>query len=125
MTGPGSSSTSSLTSHTLTHGTIMMGSFPAQQKATDERLALLKSTEPESRHTFAEPSKSLQRGSYEVTKDTLDHFAGLVSDDQQRRLRDSLKKRKSALNHGLDRPEVLKIRKLYLDGFDSDQVWQQ
>ncbi|TPX17613.1 uncharacterized protein E0L32_012093 [Thyridium curvatum] len=76
------------------------------------------------RHVFLQPPSSVPTASLQLAKDTLDAFAGQVSDEQQQQLREAGKKRKRG-GQGLDRGEVLKIRKLHIDGFETGQVWQQ
>ncbi|KAG4217129.1 hypothetical protein PC116_g34390, partial [Phytophthora cactorum] len=65
------------------------------------------------------PNASLQ-----LAKATLDAYAGQICDEQQQRQREESKKRKRTEN-GLGKGEILKIRKLHVDGFESGQVWQQ
>lgn len=86
--------------------------------------ALLESIAAQNRHFFLQPPSSLPATSLQLAKETLDAFAGQVSDEQQTRLREESKKRKREAG-GLGRAEVLKIRKLHVDGFETGQVWQQ
>lgn len=86
--------------------------------------ALLDSITTQNRHSFLQPSASIPIASLQLVKETLDAFAGRVSDEQQLRLREAGKKRKREAGL-LERAEVLKIRKLHVDGFETGQVWQQ
>jgi U3 small nucleolar RNA-associated protein MPP10 len=120
MEGTGSSSSSlTSTSHTLTHaaGTVM--AMAGNNTATT---AFLEAVSPENRHIFLQPSLSILNGSLELTKHALDRVAPQVSDEQQQRLREANKKRKRV---GGDRTEVLKVRKLHVDGLETGQIWQQ
>lgn len=83
-------------------------------------LAFLDSLKQENRHTLLQPPASISTASLHWAKHALDAFAGQVSDEQQAaRLRDKKRKR----NGGSD--EILKIRKVHVDGFETGQVWQQ
>ncbi|KAI1822117.1 Mpp10 protein-domain-containing protein [Xylaria intraflava] len=124
------STTSSMTStsHTLTHTPSL--SFlaaltdPTKPTGGMEMLALFEAIKPGNRHDFLQPSVSLPNASLQLVKATLDAYAGQLSDEQQKRQKEANKKRKRS-----DQPpgpvEVLKVRKLYVDGFESGQVWQQ
>jgi U3 small nucleolar RNA-associated protein MPP10 len=106
------------TSHTLTAlpAPIMA---PAMPNSAGDVLALLQSLRPGNRHVFLQPDASIPAGSLNLVKETLEAFAGQVSDEQAERLRESRKRKRN------DDIEVLKMRKVYLDGFDTAQVWQQ
>ena len=111
------------TSHTLTHA-------PAASKdslappPTDMSAALLQALEAGKRHDFLQPNPSVPNASLQLVKSTLDSYAGQLSDEQQQRLREASKKRKRA-DRGPSKAEVLKVRKLHVDGFESNQVWEQ
>ncbi|KAL1872637.1 hypothetical protein VTK73DRAFT_1441 [Phialemonium thermophilum] len=87
--------------------------------------ALLESLSVQNRHVFLRPSASLPTASLQLVKETLDAFAGQVSDEQQLRQRESSKKRKREAAGAPSKVEVLKVRKLHVDGFETGQVWQQ
>ncbi|RYP34525.1 hypothetical protein DL767_004237 [Monosporascus sp. MG133] len=87
-------------------------------------LALFETIQPGNRHAFLQPTPSISNASLQLAKATLDAYAGQVSDEQQQRLKEANKKRKRAENPP-NKPEVLKIRKLHVDGFESGQVWHQ
>ncbi|KAK4191124.1 Mpp10 protein-domain-containing protein [Podospora australis] len=118
-----SSTTSSLTStsHTLTAAPNMSHNG-ALVEAGSPMAAFLESTAQEKRFVFIQPPASLPTGSLQLAKNILDSVAGPVSDQQQQRIREAGKKRKrdGSLQNG-----VLKIRKLHVDGFETNQVWQQ
>lgn len=115
-------------SHTLTAGSATMPPPPLVSASTTSNMsagaALLESIAAQNRHFFLQPPSSLPATSLQLAKETLDAFAGQVSDEQQTRLREESKKRKREAG-GLGRAEVLKIRKLHVDGFETGQVWQQ
>ncbi|RYO75674.1 hypothetical protein DL764_010345 [Monosporascus ibericus] len=87
-------------------------------------LALFETIQPGNRHAFLQPTPSISNASLQLAKAPVDAYAGQISDEQQQRLKEANKKRKRAENPP-NKTEVLKIRKLYIDGFDSGQVWQQ
>lgn len=87
-------------------------------------LSLLESLRPEKRHVFLQPSDALPTGSLNVVKDTLEGFATEVGEEQEIRLKETRKRKRE----GWPRKEeidVLKLRKVYVDGFETEQVWQQ
>lgn len=120
------SATSSLssTSQTLTHGgasttTVMAATATAPQEAAS-MLAFLDALKPNNRHAFLQPPASISTASLHWAKHALDAFAGQVGDEQQAmRLRDKKRKRAGGSS------DILKIRKLHVDGFETGQVWQQ
>ncbi|ROW00767.1 hypothetical protein VMCG_06563 [Cytospora schulzeri] len=122
-----SSTTSSLSSssHTLTHPAPTASAMAAATTAPQEAasmLAFLDSLKPENRHTLLQPPASIPTASLHWAKHALDAFAGQVSDEQQAaRLREKKRKREGGAASG----DVLKIRKVHVDGFETGQVWQQ
>lgn len=119
----GSISTSSSTSHTLTFGTnnasIMALTTTSPHEAAS-MLAFLDALKPENRHSFLQPPPSVSTTSLHWAKHALDAFAGQVGDEQAaRRARDKKRKREGGSG------DVLKIRKLHVEGFETGQVWQQ
>ncbi|KAG6359321.1 hypothetical protein INS49_012842 [Diaporthe citri] len=125
MAGEGST-TSSLTStsHTLTHPAPTSNAMAATTTAPLEAasmLAFLDSLKAENRHAFLQPPASISTASLHWAKQALDAFAGQVSDEQQAaRLRDRKRKREVGPSG-----DMLKIRKVHVDGFETGQVWQQ
>lgn len=125
MAGEGSTSSSlTSTSHTLTHPAPTSNAMAATTTAPLEAasmLAFLDSLKAENRHAFLQPPASIPTASLHWAKQALDGFAGQVSDEQQAaRLRD--RKRKREVGPSSD---ILKIRKVHVDGFETGQVWQQ
>lgn len=128
MAGAGSdSTTSSLTSNsqTITHGgapatTVMAATATAPHEAAS-MLAFLDTLKPANRYNFLQPPASISTASLHWAKHALDAFAAQVGDEQQAmRLRDRKRKRE-----GGSSADILKIRKLHVDGFETGQVWQQ
>lgn len=115
--------TSSLTStsHTLTQAPGMSPSMPAGGSP----LALLDTINRPNRHAFLQPPAAIPSSSLNLVKDTLESFAGRVSDEQQRQVREANRKRKRSERIRGDEAEVLKIRRIHVDGFETGQVWQQ
>lgn len=112
-----SSNTSS--SHTLSVGSAM-ASTPIT--ASGSIAALLAILDKDNRHAFLQPSASLPTESLNIAKETLEAFAGKVSDQQLERLKESRKQKRGGNGSTQD---VLKLRKVYIDGFQTNQVWKQ
>ncbi|KAL0942629.1 U3 small nucleolar ribonucleoprotein MPP10 [Colletotrichum truncatum] len=122
--GSTSSSLTSQTSNTLTFAPGMAAHLPNMSGAsTAEVRALFDNLGPANRHAFLQPPPAIPSASLQVVKDTLDAFAGQISDEQLRLLKEATKKRKRA--DAGERADVLKIRKVHVDGFETTQVWQQ
>ncbi|RGP79144.1 hypothetical protein FLONG3_2715 [Fusarium longipes] len=84
-------------------------------------LALLESLSDGKRHSFLQPSASIPTNSLNLVKQTLEGFASQVGDEQQERLKENRKRKRGAAGS----EDVLKMRKVYVDGFETGQVWQQ
>jgi len=123
MTEGSTSSSLTSTSHTLTQDAANNTNMTvANLTAGSPAVAtLLDLTTAEKRHVFLQPPSSIPTGSLQLAKETLDILGGQVGDQQQARLREAGKKRKREEG----RISVLKIRKLHVDGFETNQVWQQ
>ncbi|KAI1438451.1 Mpp10 protein-domain-containing protein [Xylaria sp. CBS 124048] len=120
------SSTTS-TSHTLTHTpplSFMTAITDPTKLAGGMEMALFEAIKPGNRHDFLQPSVSLPNASLQLVKATLDAYAGQLSDEQQIHQKEANRKRKRS-DQSTGPVEVLKVRKLHIDGFDSGQVWQQ
>ncbi|KAL4993465.1 U3 small nucleolar ribonucleoprotein complex, subunit Mpp10 [Aspergillus recurvatus] len=72
---------------------------------------------------FLRPTEKLRTETIDTAKIFLDSLAGSVCDSQTTRQR-NLKKRKR-LDDDQDTTSLLRLRQLYVDGFTSDQVWEQ
>ncbi|KAM0341399.1 hypothetical protein ACHAPU_010042 [Fusarium lateritium] len=84
-------------------------------------LALLESLADGKRHSFLQPASSIPTDSLNLVKHTLEGFASQVGDEQQQRLKENRKRKRGAVGS----EDVLKMRKVYVDGFETGQVWQQ
>ncbi|KAI0907925.1 Mpp10 protein-domain-containing protein [Ustulina deusta] len=129
MAGSGSTTSSmTSTSHTLTNAPSL--SFlsaltdPTKLSSGMEMLALFEAIKAGNRHDFLQPSVSLPNASLQLAKATLDAYASQLGDEQQQRQKEANKKRKR-VDQSRCPIEVLKVRKLHVDGFESGQVWQQ
>lgn len=126
MAGTGSISSSS--SHTLTHVPSMsfLSAFtdPSKPNSAADMLALFEAIKAGNRHGLLQPPASVPSASLQLAKATLDAYAGQLSDEQQQRQKDANKKRKRA-DGPAGKADVLKIRRLHVDGFENGQVWQQ
>ncbi|KAI1365781.1 Mpp10 protein-domain-containing protein [Xylaria arbuscula] len=129
MAGSGSTTSSmTSTSHTLTHAPSL--SFlpaladPTKTSGSMEMLALFEAIKAGNRHDFLQPSAALPNASLQLAKATLDAYAGQLSDEQQQRQKEANKKRKRT-DQSYHPVEILKVRKLHVDGFESGQIWQQ
>jgi U3 small nucleolar RNA-associated protein MPP10 len=124
----GTASISSSSSHTLTHVPSMsfLSAFTDSSKPNGaaDMLALFDAIKAGNRHGFLQPTASVSSASLQLAKSTLDAYAGQLSDEQQQRQKDANKKRKRA-DGPAGKVDVLKIRKLHVDGFEHGQVWQQ
>lgn len=113
MAAESASSSNTSTSHTLStgSGTITAAMAPS---------ALLEALQPDNRHTLLTPTADIPNDGLDLAKKTLEAFAGRVSNQQLQRLKESRKRKRGGEN-----VEVLKLRKLYVDGFETNQVWKQ
>lgn len=107
------------TSHTLSALPIMASS--SESVANGHVLALLESLRRNNRHAFLQPSAAIPTESLNLVKTTLEGFAAQVGDEQAERLKETRKRKRGEKVDG----EVLKMRKVYVDGFETGQVWQQ
>jgi U3 small nucleolar RNA-associated protein MPP10 len=72
---------------------------------------------------FLRPNKKLRTGILDTAKYYLDSLAVSVSDSQTTRQRDNRKRKRSGAED--DVANVLQLKQLYVDGFSSDQIWEQ
>ncbi|KND88882.1 U3 small nucleolar ribonucleoprotein mpp10 [Tolypocladium ophioglossoides CBS 100239] len=96
---------------------------PAHSTTNGDMLALLESLRPANRHAFLQPSAAIPNESLNFVKDTLEGFAAAVGEQQEQRLKESRKRKRGGDNKG--DVDVLKLRKVYVDGFETGQVCQQ
>ena len=127
MAAPTDSTSSSMTStsHTLT----MAPSTRTQTSSKSSKLSgspsdLITLLAPENRYNFIAPTPNLPQIGLHSAKGTLDTFAGTLGEEQAQQLKEQRKKRKRQDKSTSD-GEVLKIRKIHIDGFEVEQVWEQ
>jgi len=90
--------------------------FEAQQALTNQS------------HIFLQPTTTLHTAFLQLAKRYLDPLASNVTEAQLQRqkLQRQAKKRKRGTNDDDDtRVELLRMKKVHVDGFEVDQVWQQ
>jgi len=89
----------------------------------------LVSTLSASPHTFLQPPPSLHAASLVLAKRYLDPLASTISEIQSLRQQESRRKRKRKRKRGEDGPasyeQTLQLKRIYLEGFDIEQVWEQ
>lgn len=74
-------------------------------------------------HAFLQPPTALHASSLSFLKETLDPIAASVAETQQQRLQDARKKRKRGQEY--EDEDVLRLKKVHVDGFAIEQVWEQ
>ncbi|KAL4917048.1 U3 small nucleolar ribonucleoprotein complex, subunit Mpp10 [Aspergillus aurantiobrunneus] len=72
---------------------------------------------------FLRPTKKLRTGVIDAAKVFLDSLAVSVCDSQTSRLKNHRKRKQP--DDGQEFASVLRLKQLYIDGFTSDQVWEQ
>ncbi|KAL5050192.1 hypothetical protein BDW71DRAFT_121807 [Aspergillus fruticulosus] len=72
---------------------------------------------------FLRPTKKLRTEVLDTAKIFLDSLAGSVCDSQTTRQRNLKKRKRPDDDQGTT--SILRLRELYVDGFTSDQVWEQ
>lgn len=113
------------TSHTLT--AAPPSKMAPARSTTDGEVAatLLSSMRPANRHTSLRPSASLPNQSIDVVKKMLGGCGAQVAEQQEQRLKQSRKRKRRDAGDGQPHLDVLKLRNVYVDGFETGQVWQQ
>lgn len=91
------------------------------QNSSTPALILSLSNEP---HTFLQPPRNLHTAALALAKRYLDPLASGVSEAQIQRQKEARKKRKRGEREYED-AKVLQLRKVHLEGFGVDQVWEQ
>ncbi|KAL6236330.1 hypothetical protein BDW75DRAFT_229538 [Aspergillus navahoensis] len=72
---------------------------------------------------FLRPTKKLRTEVLDTARIFLDSLAGSVCDSQTARQRNTKKRKRP--DDDQDTTSILRLRQLYVDGFTSDQVWEQ
>ncbi|KAI9796538.1 MAG: U3 snoRNP protein [Piccolia ochrophora] len=109
------------TSHTLSADPPQ---FPPADLHPSSTSALT-STLLASPHTFLQPPPSLRSAALLHVKRLLDPIALAVSNAQAQRQREGWRKRKRGQDDDTVTTNSLHVEKLYLEGFEIDQVWEQ
>ncbi|KAH0533874.1 hypothetical protein FGG08_007504 [Glutinoglossum americanum] len=119
MAGGSFSSTTS-TSHTLSGDTphaLLLDLHPTSRSVLISALSA-------SPQTFLQPPQSLHAAALVLAKAYLDPLAATVTEAQLQRQSEARKKRKRG-EDGVASDRILQLNKLYLDGFNIGQVWEQ
>ncbi|KAG9745449.1 Mpp10 protein, partial [Aureobasidium melanogenum] len=74
-------------------------------------------------YTFLQPPTTLHTSSLDFLKQTLDPIAKSIAETQQQRLQEARKKRKRGQND--EDEEILRLKKVHVEGFAVEQVWEQ
>ncbi|KAG9697634.1 Mpp10 protein, partial [Aureobasidium melanogenum] len=74
-------------------------------------------------YTFLQPPIKLHTSSLDFLKQTLDPIAKSIAETQQQRLQEARKKRKRGQND--EDEEILRLKKVHVEGFAVEQVWEQ
>jgi U3 small nucleolar RNA-associated protein MPP10 len=120
MAGGSFSSTTS-TSHTLSGDAPhapRLDLHPASKSALISAL----STSPQ---TFLQPPPSLHTAALVLAKSYLDPLAATITEAQSQRQREARRKRKRGEGDAAIGGQILQLNKLYLEGFNVSQVWEQ
>ncbi|CAG8951596.1 hypothetical protein HYFRA_00007512 [Hymenoscyphus fraxineus] len=113
------SSSMTSTSHTLT----ALPPTTTMSTSNSASVDFLSALKPDNRHAFIAPPAELRQSALGYVKGTLDGFAGRLGEEQSQRLREERRKRKRG---GSERDEgTLKIRRVHVEGFGVEQVWEQ
>lgn len=119
MAPPSHSPDNSISSHTLSVGSAQPSSMELQPAAANSSSSFL--TTPVA---FLQPTLQLNAAFLAAAKRYLDPVATSVSESQAQRQQDLRKKRKRGVGYDSD-IRVLQLKKLHLDGFGVNQVFEQ
>ena len=103
----------------------MPHSHPALADLHPSSDQLLLSTLSSSAHTFLQPPPSLHAASLVLAKRYLDPLATSISEVQAQRQQDARRKRKRGQPDGYDAQRMLRIKQIYTEGFEIEQIWEQ
>ncbi|KAF2086068.1 Mpp10 protein [Saccharata proteae CBS 121410] len=113
------SPTGSISSHTLS----AQSNQPTPQEAPSAYVQTLLSTLSASPHAFLQPTSNLHNATLSLAKHFLDPLASGVSEVQRQRQQEARKKRKRGDSDDVGQP--LQLKKVHLEGFGVNQVWEQ
>ncbi|PHH62086.1 hypothetical protein CDD81_7579 [Ophiocordyceps australis] len=91
--------------------------------APRETSTLLESLQPENRHVFLQPSSAIPNSSLQLVKEALEGFAAQAGQLAEQLLKERRKRKRTDKQQ--DEIELIKLRKVYIEGFETGQVWQQ
>lgn len=114
------SPTTSISSHTLSAQSAQPPPMDLQNSSTPALISSL-SNEP---HAFLQPPRNLHTAALALAKRYLDPLASGVSEAQIQRQKEARRKRKRG-ERGYEDARVLQLKKVHLEGFGVDQVWEQ
>ncbi|KAH7084855.1 U3 small nucleolar ribonucleoprotein complex, subunit Mpp10 [Paraphoma chrysanthemicola] len=109
----------SISSHTLSVGSVQPPPMDLQPAAMDSPSSLVANP-----LTFLQPTLQLNAAFLAAAKQYLDPVAAGISDAQSRRLQMARRKRKRGERYD-DDVRVLHLKKIHLDGFGVNQVFEQ
>lgn len=115
------SPTGSISSHTLSSQSLQPPPSSDTNSAAAQALVAALSASP---HDFLQPTSNLHNATLSLAKHLLDPLASGVSEAQVKRQQEARKKRKRGEGDSESGP-VLQLKKLHLDGFGVEQVWEQ
>ena len=130
MTMAQTESTTSSTSHTMTalptpNRKAAVSSDTMSLTVDGAMAGLFETISPANRSAYVVPTASFSRTALASAKETLDKFAGKLADEQAQRLVEQRRKRKRGEADYTANEEVLRIRKVHVEGFEVGQVWPQ
>ena len=114
------SPTTSISSHTLSAQSAQPPPMDLQNSSMPALISSL-SNEP---HAFLQPPRNLHTAALALAKRYLDPLASGVSEAQIQRQKEARRKRKRG-ERGYEDARVLQLKKVHLEGFGVDQVWEQ
>lgn len=74
---------------------------------------------------FLHPTNELHALSVELSKQMMDVLASSLCASQGARHQNNRKRKRPAFNQDHEKSSVLQLKQLYVDGFSSDQIWEQ
>lgn len=96
---------------------------PADLHPSSDQLLL--TTLSSSAHTFLQPPPSLHAASLVLAKRYLEPLATSISESQAQRQQQARRKRKRGQPDGYDARHMLRIKQIYTEGFQIEQIWEQ
>lgn len=85
---------------------------------------LIQALSPTRKHEYIQPTKELNASGLELAKNRLEYFTTKLGEEHAEKLKDLRRKRKRG-GTDVEEGELLKIRRVYTEGFEIAQVWEQ